>query len=583
MKNIYIGDVAIPLNLYATSGTAIFGIKGAGKTYTTKGIAEQLLDHGIPIVVFDAIGVWRYLKVPDKGKGYKVVVAGGKEPDLPLTPESAPEIVRASMRENIPLIIDLYDKHLSKADWRRIVQSCFRTMLYENEGIRHIILEEAPEYVPQKVMDGQTYAEVEKLVRMGGNASLGITLVSQRAQEVNKAVTDLCENVILMRQRGANAIDNLQKWVDKLDPKLAKEIGEKMPFMTAGQAWVFRGDEEGAVWTKSKTINSFHPDRKNPQPPKSGAIPTDTGDFVSRLGSLLKDLKIENEANDPKALRKRIADLEHQLSNNAGYTPKEYAEDLGKARQEGYERGLHEGKNKRRELTRHKFTALRTKIIRDVEETFDEFISAPESTIEVNGKPMTAPEINRKIEWNHRLIPDERMPPRKVERSLPVDRKRQRAEDERSNLPPGEQAILLAAIQFSSQGGVHRDQLTTLTGYKKSARNSYVSRLIGKDLLALNGNGRYLPTSKGRAALPNDKPLPTGRELRKIWLDRLPPGEATILMELIKAHPESIDRESLNKTGYKKSARNSYLSRLSAKNLITATGPSKVKASDNLF
>ena len=141
------------------------------------------------------IGVWRYLKVAGAGahgKGFKVV-AGGREPDLPLTPTSAPEIVRAAIRENIPLIIDLYDEKLSKADWRRIVQKCFRTLLYENHGLRHIFLEETAEYAPQKVFDGETYAEVEKLVRMGGNKSLGITLINQRAQEVNKAVLDLCE------------------------------------------------------------------------------------------------------------------------------------------------------------------------------------------------------------------------------------------------------------------------------------------------------------------------------------------------------------------------------------------------------
>ncbi|HUQ52255.1 MAG TPA: hypothetical protein VM692_08525 [Gammaproteobacteria bacterium] len=62
------------------------------------------------------------------------------------------------------------------------MQTCFRTLLYENEGMRHIFLEEAAEYCPQKVQDGETDAEVEKLVRMGGNASLAITLINQRAR-----------------------------------------------------------------------------------------------------------------------------------------------------------------------------------------------------------------------------------------------------------------------------------------------------------------------------------------------------------------------------------------------------------------
>jgi hypothetical protein len=107
MKQISIGSVSIPLDSYTVGGTALLGIRESGKTYTAKGIAEQLLDFKVPIIVFDAIGVWRFLKVAGDGpsaKGFKVVVAGGKEPDLPLTPDSAPEIVRAAIRENIPLV-----------------------------------------------------------------------------------------------------------------------------------------------------------------------------------------------------------------------------------------------------------------------------------------------------------------------------------------------------------------------------------------------------------------------------------------------------------------------------------------------
>lgn len=64
MKTIAIGNVNIPFDDYVTQGTAILGIRGAGKTYTAKGIAEQMLDAKVPIIVFDAIGVWRYLKKP---------------------------------------------------------------------------------------------------------------------------------------------------------------------------------------------------------------------------------------------------------------------------------------------------------------------------------------------------------------------------------------------------------------------------------------------------------------------------------------------------------------------------------------
>src|SRR6185436_8398446 len=121
MKIIKIGGIEIPLVDYATGASAILGIRDSGKTVTSKGICEQLLEHDVHCVVFDAVGKWRWMKVAAEhsmGKAYKVVVAGGNAPDLPLTPQSVDEIVRASLRERVPLVIDLFHKTLSKADWR---------------------------------------------------------------------------------------------------------------------------------------------------------------------------------------------------------------------------------------------------------------------------------------------------------------------------------------------------------------------------------------------------------------------------------------------------------------------------------
>lgn len=316
MKNhITIGEVSIPLLDFVVSRNALLGITKSGKTYTAKGIAEQLLDLKVPIVVFDAIGVWRWLKVPrDGGKGYQVVVAGGADPDLPLTPHSAPEIVRAAIRENIPLVIDLYDSKLSKADWRRIVQECFRILLYENKGLRHIFLEEAAEYVPQRIMDGNVYAEVEKLARMGGNASLGLTLINQRAQELNKAVLELCDNIILLRQRGSHAIDSLEKWMDRLAPDLANKIASSMPHMTQGDCWVFTERDETPIRTRSSQINSFHPDRRNPESVKASKASVNTDAFVKAMSGTLEKLVEESRANDPATLKRRISELEKQIA-----------------------------------------------------------------------------------------------------------------------------------------------------------------------------------------------------------------------------------------------------------------------------
>ena len=60
MKHITIGTVRIPTNEFAIAGTGCLGIRKSGKTYCAKGVIEQLLEQSVPVIVFDAIGVWHH-------------------------------------------------------------------------------------------------------------------------------------------------------------------------------------------------------------------------------------------------------------------------------------------------------------------------------------------------------------------------------------------------------------------------------------------------------------------------------------------------------------------------------------------
>ncbi|HEY4150567.1 MAG TPA: hypothetical protein VGM41_16620, partial [Chitinophagaceae bacterium] len=153
---------------YAGQGNAILGIRDAGKTYTGLKAAEELLDSGIPIIAFDPVGVWKNLKVgTGSHKGYPIVVAGGEGSDIRLTPVNAADIVRAAMKENISLVIDLYSPELiNKSTWIRIVQETVDLLMYENKahGMRHIFLEEAAEFIPQRLQPqhARVYASIER-------------------------------------------------------------------------------------------------------------------------------------------------------------------------------------------------------------------------------------------------------------------------------------------------------------------------------------------------------------------------------------------------------------------------------------
>lgn len=286
----------------ASQGNAILGIRDSGKSYTAIKIAEMFFDAGIPFVAFDPIGRWRFLRVPGEGHGYPVVVAGGMAGDLPLTAASAPEIVRAAMQAGISLVVDLYDMEISKADWRKIVGEAVRVLLYENgaHGLRHIFIEEAAEFAPQRVgpEQGRVYAEIEKLARMGGNARLGYTLINQRAEEVNKAVLELCDNLFLHRQKGRNSLNALTKWLNLADVKPgSKKIIQSLPTLPQGECWAWMGGTDRPVHFKVPTKNSFEPDRRAMRGDTAAVArpAVDVAEFVSDLR-----LRLAGEQPSPK-------------------------------------------------------------------------------------------------------------------------------------------------------------------------------------------------------------------------------------------------------------------------------------------
>jgi hypothetical protein len=121
-------------------------------------------------------------------------------------------------------------------------------------------------------------------------------------------------------------------------------------------------------------------------------------------------------------------------------------------------------------------------------------------------------------------------------------------------LPDAERKILIATAQH--QQGVSREQLTILTGYKRSTRDAYLQRLRSRGLID-DANGSVVATPGGIAALGSGyEPLPTGSALRDHWLQRLPSGESAVLRVLVEAYPTPVDREHISEaTVFKRSTR----------------------------
>lgn len=137
----------------------------------------------------------------------------------------------------------------------------------------------------------------------------------------------------------------------------------------------------------------------------------------------------------------------------------------------------------------------------------------------------------------------------------------------------GERRILIAIAERPQ--GATKQQLTVLTGYKRSSRDTYLQRLRAADHVRGAGTefDRIHATALGLHALGKDYvPLPVGPALIEYWRARLPQGELLIFDTLLRAR-RALDREEIAQaTGYKRSSRDTYLQRLRARGIVLVRG-----------
>lgn len=570
-----IPPIKIPMTAFASQGNAILGIKGSGKSYGATYLAERLLEAGIPFVAFDPIGVWRYLKVPGNGKGFPVVVAHPENGDLPLTPQSAPEIVRAAMRENVPLVIDLYSIRLSKADWRTIVETCIRILLYENKTLRHVFIEEAAEFCPQRIGDqqGKVYAEIEKLARMGGNASLGYTLINQRAEEVNKAVLEICDCLILHRQRGKNSLMSLSKWLDFANKDTAKEIIASLPTLGPGDCWIWQGESGLPVRCHFPTKESFHPDRKKPELIAKAGKPLDVGQFVTVLKGSLEKVVAESKANDPAELKKEIHRLKSELDRVLKQKAPEQVPVFSKEQIDKFRHELDQsweyirGAEQRFRDSVDRCSPVLEKACTGIFSILEAISSVTKTLPKPNGKPFLR--IAAK-------------PKPALERSFKATRIQSSQPSDSERITGGLRAILTACAQYSDSG-CDKTTLSVLTGYKSTSLYEYTRQLQQAGLIGTDGSGRFVATPEGIARLGDFEPLPEGVELIEYWRNRLSGGELKIFELIVAAQGSPVDRESImEQTGFKGTSVYEYSRQLLARKIIEKDG-TLLKLADKFF
>jgi hypothetical protein len=579
--------------------TAILGKTGSGKTSTEKLAVEQVVAEGFRVCVLDAIksdwwGITSSANGDRPGLAFKIL--GGPRGHVPLHSSAGKVIGQLVGSGKLPLsIIDMAD--FEAGGLQRFFIDFAPALMRSARGVVYLVIEEAHEFAPKERSgigaENMAIHWAKKLATAGRSKGIRLIVATQRIQALHNAVLGSCETVIAHRLTTPADQEPVLKWLKANADKEAQEkVASSLSSLPTGTGWICSGEArifEQVKFPKFKTYD-------NTATPTGDvaeiAVKTATVD-QEELRAIIGDAVKEAEANDPKALRAEIARLKKEISSAP--KPAAPAPAAPKAIEEAYAKGRADGYANAVSTVQVEVAGLIARINALGEEFKDERYAvallkswADKAAKGPPGAPADKAAKSPPLQWRGAPspTPDKHLAAHRANRAvLVVDRSDlHRSVDfaPSEHLPSGERACLIAIAQHSN--GVRREQLTVLTGYKRSSRDAYIQRLRTRGHIEVERD-RIIATEVGIAALGHDyQPLPTGAALREHCLARLPEGERRVLEVLIAAYPDPVEREAIDaETDYKRSSRDAYLQRLMARELISSVGRGAVKASDDLF
>ena len=309
--------LALPMS-FITSTQAILAKKRRGKSYTAQVEAEELLELGQQIVVLDPTGAWWGLRLLADGKspGYAITIFGGDHGDVPLEASAGEALAHAIVTERFSAVIDL--SLLRKNDRLRFAADFLETLYRLNRQAMHLFIDEADAFCPQKTFtpeQARCLGAADELVRRGGIKGIGVTMISQRPQVVNKDVLSQIDMLIVLQMNHPKDLHAIEDWiVEHVNKDTAREMLASLPALPIGHAWVWAPEAkifQRIEVRKKRTFDSGRTPKAGERlkPPKKLAKVD-----LERLGKTLSAAVEEAKANDPKSLRARVVELQKEVA-----------------------------------------------------------------------------------------------------------------------------------------------------------------------------------------------------------------------------------------------------------------------------
>lgn len=386
--------------------------------------------------------------------------------------------------------------------------------------------------------DQRMLGAFESIVRRGGIRGLGTTLISQRAAVVNKNVLEQIDMLITLRVIGPNDRRAIEDYVKAdADDEQRKVLMGSLASLGLGEAWLWEPAGDPPLFDRVK-IRERHTFNSSATP-KAGQRRVEPSRFaevdLAAVQTQMAEAIHRAEENDPKVLKRRIAELERELTKKVAvpkvetvtitetievptpYVPQELIDEANQIA------------NLVDELGR-RFHGFASHV---------PAVGGPGSGERTRRKPQSGSPAPAAAPARERPSPAPRPP---------VTPRTANAGD--SPLGKAERAILSVLAQFPA--GRTRQQVATLSGYssKSSGFANALSKLRTMDLI--NRGEPIRATDAGINEISGQvEPLPTGRGLLHHWNSKLGKAERAILAVLIDSWPTPLTRDEVaDLTGY---------------------------------
>lgn len=552
--------VCVDVDRLIASRMLIQANSGGGKSRALRQLLEQT--HGrVQHLVLDPEGEFATLR-----ERFDYVLFG-KEGDYPATPKTARIVCRRLVELGASAVLDLYD--LSLPERREFVRLFLVELMNLPRALWRpilVVIDEAHLFAPQSG-ESQSTESVIALCTQGRKRGFCAVLATQRISKLHKdAAAELLNKLI-----GRTGLDvDVKRAGDELG--LNTETRRDLRTLKPGEFYAYGPAIANEIQVvRTGDVLTTHPE--------AGSLATSPPPAPAKVRAVLAQLadlpqQAAEEARTMSDLQAQLRDAQAKLrkaerGGSSGVVEKPVADERAIARAVAV--ATRRGDEQRAALSREF-----ARVTRAVAKHADDLTAAVEALRGVAQRAEAA-----LLTDPVPVSPVDAAPVQTVRRAAPLPVVRDRAAGDAS-LGKGERVVLTAVAQH--EDGVDREQLSVLTGYKRSSRDTYLQRLQANGLVELTSAG-IRATESGRDALGADfEPLPTGDALRSYWLGRLSGGERAVLEVVINAYPEVVGRDEISEqTEYKRSSRDTYLQRLAARKLVTNASRAAVRASDTLF